>query len=188
MNHNQKKLPLRVGAIVLCVFAAACAHNDGSFKKSVAADSEMDTSLYGRSVVLNFENGSSLLRTEEQAKLRSIVNNVGPDNVDKIELAVWSDRAFPRKGKSLPKADRDLVDNRIVTVNEFLKTYMNSPSIKVYNMADASNWVARTFKTDDAELKSIFSKDASAPMTREDFNIIARDGAPCKAVIVVVRK
>ncbi len=188
MNYISKKLPLCLWAFSFCILSAACAHDVPMNRSAANSDAEVDSHHYGRSVVVAFAIGSSQLRAGEQTKLQEVVNNVGADDIDKIELAVWSDKAFPRTGKSLPKSDQDLANARIEKVKEFLKAYMNSPSIKAYNMADASNWLAKTFRTDDAEIKSVFSKDASLPMAREDFNTIARDGAESMAVVVVVRK
>lgn len=189
MNHLTQKLPMYFYAISLCLLAGACAHNEpAAYKSSAVKDIEVDSNQYGRSVVLNFALGSSQLSAQEQIKLQNIVSNVGADDIDKIELAAWSDKEFPRTGKSLSKPDRDLVTARINTVKDFLKTNMTVPSVKAYNMAETSNWLARTFRTDDAEMKSVFSKDADVPMAREDFNTIVRNGVKSKAVVVIIRK
>ncbi len=173
-------------SMIWCI--GACAHDAPATKSVVSSDTEVDSHHYGRSVVLVFARGSSLLRAGEQAKLQEVVTNVGSDDIANIEVAVWSDKAFPRTGKSLPKADLDLVNARIDKIKYFLKSYVSSPSITAYNMADTSNWLAKTFRTDDSEIKSVFSMGASVPMDREDFNTIARDGSESRAVVVVVRK
>ena len=136
---------------------------------------------------VTFEKGSSDLTTDDQAALKDLINGVGLYNVDRVELAVWSDKSFPRSGTDLPKADRDLADNRITRIKDFINDLKVS-TINTYNMAETTNWLARTMKTDDAELKSVFSKEAAIPLRREDFNIIVNEGAPSKAVVVVVHK
>ncbi len=188
MKYFSKKLPMSLWVFSFFIIASACAHEAPMNKSVATSDTEVDIHNYGRSVVLHFTKGSSQLKIGEQIKLQEVVNNVGADNIDKIELAVWSDKAFPRTGKSLPKSDLDLANSRIDRVKDFLKDHMSAPSIKAYNMADTSNWLAKAFRTDDAEIKSVFSKDASVPMERQDFNTIARDGAESLAVVVIVRK
>ena len=152
------------------------------------SSSDVQKHAFDRSTVLMFTSGSSELSSVEMGKIRDLVTTIGLENVDRVEIAAWSDKAFPRDGKDLPKTDADLADNRISSVKDYLKDSLNVTSVKTFNMAETSNWLARSFRTDAAELKSIFAKDASAPMAREDFNLISREGTPSRAVVVVVQK
>ena len=137
-----------------------------------------------------FNANSVDLSSADQAKIRSLVNNIGTDKVDRIEIAAWSDKAFPKTGSDLAKEDRELADRRASKIHDFLRSDLNISALKIkrFNMAETSNWLARAFRTDGAELKSIFAKNNAAPMARMDFNIISREGAPSRAVIVVVQK
>ncbi len=55
-------------------------------------------------------------------------------------------------------------------------------------MAEKSNWLARAFNTQDAELKSLFSKEAAGPITNDDFDIIKENGDAGSVVILIKRK
>lgn len=151
-------------------------------------ESAAKTHAYDRSQVISFEPRSAVLSEAQKTKLRNLVTSLGDDKIDRIEVAVWSDKAFPRAGTDLSKADRDLAEARIKNINRVLTddTDISRMDITNYNMAESSNWLARTFRTDDAELKSVFAKETRAPMHREDFNLIYREGAPSKAVLVLV--
>jgi hypothetical protein len=140
----------------------------------------------GHSATLSFPTGVADLSSDSMAKLKDIVAKVGADNIERIELAVWSDKAFPKTGDDLSKADRELADKRADKIEEFLKDSLKVSDVKDYNMAETSNWLAKAFRTDDAELKSIFAKEANAPLNREEFNLIAEEGGPSKAVAVVI--
>jgi hypothetical protein len=56
-------------------------------------------------------------------------------------------------------------------------------------MAEHANWLARTFDTREAELKSIFGKRGTeTPITNEEFHVIKTAGGPSSAVIVVEKE
>lgn len=143
-----------------------------------------------RSVVIRFPKGQAALSQEDQNKLRNLISSIGADNIERIEVASWSDHAFPRTGSDLPKPDRDLAEQRASRIHDFLKSQENISGmrIKKFNMAETSNWLARTMRTEDAELKSVFAKEGTTPVNRADFNYIMKEGAPSEAVVVVVRK
>lgn len=150
--------------------------------------SNVQTSAYDRSQVVTFNNRSAVLTESEKSKIRNLVSTVNVGDIERVELAVWSDKSLPRAGTELTKADRDLADRRIASINRFLRDEMDISRMKIsaYNMAEPANWLARTFRTDDAELKSAFALEYNQPMKREDFNQIYREGAASRAVLVIV--
>lgn len=145
---------------------------------------------YGKSAVITFAKGSSDLTEAGKTKLRQIVSGLTVDNISRVEIASWSDRGFPMTGNDLSKTDMNLADDRADKINDFLKdeTDISSLRIRKYSMAETSNWLARMFRTDEAELKSVFSKEGETPMMREDFNVIKNEGGPTKAVVVFILK
>lgn len=163
---------------------------EGYTTKNKPSAAQVKKHAFDRSAVINFESTSASLQDAEKTKLRHLINKVGISNVSRVELAVWSDKSFPANGEDLAATDQDLADQRIKNIKEFLKDGLSVSSMRIasYNMTESSNWLARTLRTDDAELKSIFAKEAVAPMARADFNVMVREGAPSKAVVVVVRK
>lgn len=169
------KLPVIFGALLFVT------HN-------AYANKNMHGEKVSRTVTLSFQTSVADLSADGQAKLRELVAGIASGDIDRVEVAVWSDQAFPKTGDDLPKADRDLADNRIDKVKDFLKDTLDVGSVKAYNMAETSNWLARTFRTDDAELKSVFGKEGSTPVARDDFNHIVKEGGPSKAVAILIKE
>ncbi len=150
------------------------------------ASANKDAAYHHRAATLNFTPGGADLSAQDQTKLRDLVNAVGISKIKRVEVAGWSDKEFPQTGSDLAKADRELAEKRISKVKDFLKDDLDVSRVSTYNMAETSNWMARTLRTDDAELKSIFSKEGSAPIMREDFNTITKEGAPSKVVVLAI--
>jgi len=166
-------------------------YNTGAYNSSNKTGTErMSEQRLGQSIVLDFDSSSADLTDLAKSKLRDAVSVVGADNIRRVEVAAWSDKNFPRTGGDLSKPDRDLADKRADNINDFLKHDLDLSfmRIRTYSMAEGSNWLARMFRTDEAELKSVFAKENEAPMAREDFNAIINQGGPSRAVIVLIRK
>jgi hypothetical protein len=143
---------------------------------------------YGKSTVINFDKTSNAVTANDKDKIRDMINAVGANNIERIEVAVWSDKEFPKQNFDLPDEDRELADQRATQLERFLKNELMVPAnVNTYNMAETSNWISRTMRTNDAELKSVFEGN-KAPLARAEFDTIGRDGGPSKAVIVVVTK
>lgn len=161
-----------------------------AMQKGAASEATLWRNSSDRAVTVVFPKGSAAIGETESAKLTNLVRVIGSDNIDRIEVAVWADKEFPKTGAELAKSDRDLAELRAAKIKEALKegTSVSAMKIKVFNMAETSNWLARAVRTRDAELKSIFAKDANAPIERDDYNYIVQTGAPSRAVIVIVRK
>lgn len=161
-----------------------------TYNKTGTSEKDVQKHAYDRSAVLTFDVGSATLSEADKAKIRDLAANIGHDQISKIEIAAWSDKPFPKGSSDLSKADQDLAEKRSNNINKFVKDELNVSGMKTteYNMAETSNWLARMMRTDEAELKSVFAKEESAPMARADFNFIASEGAPSKAVVVLVPK
>lgn len=176
---------------VLAAFSAGCSSESYRTRDNVSEVTSKTQNLdYGRSAVLHFSSGSANLTESEKQKLNDIVTKIGADNIKRVEIASWSDKEFPVTGPDLPKVDRNLAEERASSINSYLKDPMNVTfmRIRTYSMAETSNWLARTFRTDGAELKSVFAKEGETPMVRDDFNVIHNEGGPSKAVVIFIRK
>lgn len=144
-----------------------------------------DTAKYEH-MTLTFDKGASNLTPAEQAKLTSFVNDAkAKGTIDEIEIAVWSDKSFPGKGAALSKSDQNLADDRGNSIENLLGNTVNVSQVEVYNMAEKTNWLARTFNTSDAEVKSLFQKEVDAPITHDAYMAIKNNGAAQKAVVLV---
>jgi len=139
------------------------------------------------STVIDFEPGKAMISENDRQELRDLVATARAEGkIKKVEVAVWSDKDYPRTA-DLPRADQKLADARAEAIKEALKGFNTDVTVKVFNMADRTNWLSRTFGTADAELDSVFSKD-TAEIQREDFQIIKDNGGPSKAVVVAKMK
>ena len=193
MRQSKKYfIPVLSAIIALSLGNMAQALGSKEKNKTTSRVSESDIQKHAsdRSAILTFDKGSAAVPDAEKGKIRDLIAGIGVDNISRVEIAAWSDKVFPKTGSDLPKADSDLADQRAKHLSDYLREELNISTMRIttYNMAETSNWLARTFRTDEAELKSVFAKESVAPMARADFNVIAREGAPSKAIIVVVRK
>lgn len=139
-------------------------------------------------VTITFDNKSAVLTESDKTALRGVVEKARNKGVlTEVTVASWSDKVLPRQSQRLTDADRDLAIARSSVVADYLKNVLLvKADVDTYNMAEASNWMARTFRTSDSELKSLFSKKGmQAPVTNAEFEVIKNEGAPCEAVVVI---
>ena len=140
-------------------------------------------------VVIRFTPGKFSLSRADRLRLGDLIETGNTSTqVDKVKVAAWSDRAFPENGKSLNQRDRSLAESRAKAVERFLRNEYQISDIESFNMAEKSNWLARAFNTKDAELKSMFSREASVPITNDDFEVIKENGEAGSVVILIKRK
>ena len=138
-------------------------------------------------ISITFNSHSAMLSDSDRTRLRDLIHDaLAKGAINKVTVAAWSDKALPLKGQKLLNTDRDLAKGRTEAISDFLKREMEIKAVKTFNMAETSNWLARTFKTEDAELKSVFSKKgAAAPVSKAECYIIKNEGGPYEAVVVV---
>ncbi len=138
------------------------------------------------SVVLSFSSGSSELNSVEIEKLqKGIAAAQTKGKIAKFELAVWSDKDHPTVG-NLSEMDEDLADDRIDSVRDAIKkNFSKYERVKAYNMAGNASWLGQNFHTDEAKLDAVFSRKEKGSLAREDFNLIKKDGAPSRAVVIL---
>ncbi len=135
------------------------------------------------SQTIAFEKGSASLNDEGKASLRKMVDDMrARGDLDKVKIAAWSDRQF-MPNADLPKADRTLAKDRITAINNYLKDDLDVSNTDTFNMAERSNWLARLFRTEDSELKSVFSR-ADTPISDDEFQLIKSNGSPSHAVVI----
>ena len=154
--------------------------------REVAKTHEGDTAALS-SQTIAFERGSASLSDEAKLNLKQMVDDIrARGDVDKIKIAAWSDRPF--MGESdLAKADRNLAKERLDAINNYLKDELDVSNTDYFNMAERSNWLARLFRTEDAELKSVFAR-ADTPISDDEFQMIKKHGSPGHAVVVARRE
>lgn len=141
-------------------------------------------------LTLNFEPDSATLSDSDKESLRKLITDAkAKGEISEVSIAAWSDKPLPPRGEKLMDKDQELADNRAEAIEDFLDSELEVAEIDTFNMAESANWVARTFRTEDAELKSIFGRrGADTPLTNEEFNLIRDSGGPSKAVVVVEYK
>jgi hypothetical protein len=150
----------------------------GSDKVSLAQDH----------VVINFKNGQRTLSAADRNKLRTFINAAkARGDIDEIKIAVWSDKEFPATGNELPESDRTLASKRAENLENFLTGQLDVSDVETFNMAEKSNWLARTFNTDEAEIKSLFGAEGGAPIDHDEFQVFKSKGSASKAIVLVRR-
>jgi hypothetical protein len=151
------------------------------------AKSKNDAAL--KSAFVEFSAGSAKLTAADKNKLRQLVREgLTMGDIDHVTVAAWADKPLPAPRQSHNATDRGLADERLELIKDFLKTETEVYDVDTYSMAESANWLARTFNTREAELKSIFGRtDTDAPIRRSEFRVIRELGAPSRAVVVVVQ-
>lgn len=139
---------------------------------------------------ISFDTGSAMLSESARASLRDLIKDArATGTIDQVTVAAWSDKTLPMGKTDLAEADRDLAAKRADAISSVLKTELEVGDVDTYNMAERANWLARTFNTRQAELKSIFSKKgAETPVTNGEFHVIKNEGGPSEAVVVVEKE
>lgn len=136
--------------------------------------------------VIEFKPGSSELSENARKSLRMAVQNARQEGrIDKVHVAVWSDKPYPKSSQDLPEADKRLANQRIEKVEDFLEDGLDVDDVDTYNMAEKSNWLARVFNTQDAELKGLFDPQNDTPLRHDEFLAVRKNAAPSKAVVIV---
>lgn len=140
------------------------------------------------SVSLSFSPGSADLTEQDKTKLRDQLRTMSAQGkVSRAKIAVWSDQEHPQSG-SLPKADQDLAQQRIKSVENYLKQQEGLSRVEAFNMAENRNWIGRMFHREQAELDAAFAKAGQAPVSNQEFNAIKSEGGASKAVVILEHK
>ncbi len=141
-----------------------------------------------QTTAISFTAGSAKLDDNDKESLRELVRKgLQGGRIDHITVAAWSDKALPGEKRSHTDTDRGLAKERSDLISDFLKLEMEVANVNTYNMAESANWIARTFNTKEAELKSVFGRTDGASDKRAEFREIRRQGGPSLAVVVVNR-
>lgn len=137
--------------------------------------------------VIEFQQGSTELSENSKKMIRETVDKAKQaGEIEKLHVAVWSDKAFPAaEGAELSEADRNLAEQRSEVLENFIENELQVSDVETYSMAEGSNWFARAFNTEEAELRSLFSQQgAPSTVDPQEFRIVKEKGAPSKAVLL----
>lgn len=148
-----------------------------------ATTQEGDTARM-KSETIAFVPGTAALDQAAKDKIRRMVDAMRADGgkIDKVKIAAWSDKEFAAD-KDLPRGDRRLAEARLKAINDYLKNDLDVSDTDTFNMAERSNWLARTMGTEDAELKGVFARN-DAPVSNDEFDLIKKSGGPSHAILV----
>ncbi|MDZ4676831.1 MAG: hypothetical protein SGI74_04905 [Oligoflexia bacterium] len=148
-------------------------------------DTKRHDHVYG---VVEFAKGQHMLTQQSQRRLTALVNAIkSRGQIETAKLAVWSDREFSGNDQDLSREDRRLADRRAEAIENFLDDALDVSNVDIYNMAKRSNWLARLFNTEDAELKSLFGKRESMEINDEDYFIFKGEGRASRSVVIIER-
>ena len=145
-------------------------------------------SMHIDSATIEFSEGSYALTESQKSSIRDLVKKAkSTENRDwNLGVAAWADVPFPQGESEASSAQRDLADNRLKAINNFIETMDAPVDVDTYNMAEKSNWLAKLFNTEASEIKSTFAKkDMKTSTMKEKYQVYKKEGAPNKAVLVL---
>lgn len=112
------------------------------------------------------------------------------DKVESIRVAVWSDQEF-NPDQNLADAAQELARKRAEAIEKYITEDLKvEADVTTFNMAEQAGFLARTFNTEEAELKSIFARRGAEPTSQVEIEnpelVHMRDeGGPSKAVVMI---
>ena len=139
---------------------------------------------------VNFKKGSSNLSNAEISSLKSLVTAAKKNGVvEEFVVAAWSDQEYPTApDQKLTVKQRDLADKRNDQIKNVLKE-ADSGTVSTYSMAERPSWIAKTFNTEDAQVKGAGKNSSADDQAEIHIGKRLRDkGGPSKAVVVVKYK
>ena len=146
-----------------------------------------DTSsmVLGPNATISFDTGKASLTKDSKTKLNELVKHArASGKINEVQVAAWSDNPVPREGEELSKSDGNLAGNRAKNIANYLKSRYQVSDVDSYNMAERANWLARTFDTADAELKTEIVR--GGPMSKNEFQVFKENGKASKAVVLTL--
>lgn len=206
-NHKLLGAALSIG-IGFCGSVTAADTGSDISKSARELKNKVRTASYDlfekRTVVLDFNAGSKDLSNDARDKLKSQMSAVaGEAAVERVYVASWADREMPKADAKTDRAEekRDrasgLAGERVDAIENELERLASDVSVTTYNMAEKPNWFEKTFKLDDAKVKSVMNNRDEAEKTFTDHEdqklaalgrIFAEKGGPGKAVVVLETK
>lgn len=167
-----------MGAVVALMFSAGCAEKN--VQKETAGRQAQE------STVVQFDQGQAYLSQDAREQLRQAVDDFRENGtIERVSIAVWSDQEFPAEGQELPENQKELAEQRVSNVQEFLEGQLSVSQVQAYNMSEQAGWWASTFNTDEAELKSQFGRQGEAQTDDKTFRVFNQEGQPSSAVVVI---
>lgn len=216
ISKNKNLISVQTASLIIALaLTSSCAHhqshhnektqvthndstlmNDDNALRTEVSDSKTsssrdagDINSISDHIIIRFTPGQYTLSRADRTRLGDLIES-GNNNmhVDRVKVAAWSDHAFPANNQKLNDKDRAIAESRLQSIDRYLRNEYQISDIEGFNMAERSNWLARAFNTQDAELKSLFSKDNAGPISNDDFNIIKENGDAGSVVILIKRK
>lgn len=140
--------------------------------------------------VINFSGKATNLTDAQKREIRTLIDTAKQKGeIDQVHVAVWSDKAFPQEGQNLTDAERNLAEQRISGIESYMNEQLQVSNVETYSMAEKTNWFARAFNTNEAELQSLFSQQgAPQNVDPQEFRIVKKEGGANKAVILIEMK
>lgn len=159
MKPLMKKYELR-GALILALAlatTAGCSSADhdsmaaGDTRAEATAAAQLDRNMV---VTVDFKPGQQGLSADATAQIEKALRDARTrGEVDNVDVAVWSDMQYPAEGRTLPREQVRLADERAKNLENFIDRVEPKSDVTVYNMAKQPNAFQKWVNTRDAEVK-----------------------------------
>lgn len=152
--NNKWALVIMTGSLLTIGCAHPTTHkvaDDVRAAKEVEAASQLNRSVVSSVTFAKGQNGLSPAAASEIQKALSDARKIG--KIKTVEVAVWSDMEYPKKGNALPKTQINLASARAKNVEKLIDQVEPSSSVKTFNMAKQPNAFQKWVDTRDAHVK-----------------------------------
>jgi hypothetical protein len=136
-------------------------------------------------LVVYFNPGHTDLNSRAKEQLKSFQGYIVPNATNKVFVAAWPDHSAAMSTVSSERLNRGDISLVQARLNSIKKAIGTSHDFVGYNMAESNNWLARTMRTRDAEMDSVFAKQDPAAPLRDDVSYFGARGGASKAVIIL---
>lgn len=119
--------------------------------------------------IIKFEkNRHGLDDTARSEMDRAIQTAKDSGKIDKVTVAVWSDREYPGSIKRLNGKQMTLARERGLEIQKYLKENLKLGNVDIVNMAKAPSDLSKYLKSSDARLKDHLVSAGIAPTTDDE--------------------
>ncbi len=138
---------------------------------------------------IEFNRASAVLSPAHKRAIEGMLLVDDETKNKELTLAVWSDYPLPSQGKELGSDQRTLARMRMVAIKKFVESTSFKGKVRVFNMAEQSNSLAKMFNSTLRDLQSRIAYEKHGDdLHKQKMDVFKVEGKPRKAVLVLANK